>query len=280
MIKNKNIPLIIGMTMLFAGSFLPSIKIAQENISFIKENGSLIIILIAIMVILLKLDKKTLITIPSTLSLTIIIKFIIDNKTRLQQIIETYNCYAKFQYGLILMIISNIIIILTILLPLINIETIKEKLRSIILNQKEKHNEKKQSKQQIKQSLTPSLIEKLTKKENKISKETTKDGKIKYNKIVVKVDKPIKEKQTLKQRISDTILKLKIKKISIKKLSVTKYNEETNKKTYYIPTINIKKWTRSNISCINCGATIKTNSEYCFLCDCKINLTEQEGKLS
>lgn len=275
--NKKNIPLIIGMILIFVGTLLPSIRIANENINFIKENGILTIILVAIMYILLKLDKKTLITVPSILSLSLIIKFIIDNKERLNKIKETYNCYANFKYGLAVMIIGNIIVLLSTLIPIINKEKLKEKTILIKDTIREKLKPIKNKK------ITPSIIEKIAKKENKkkISTETTKDGKIKYNKIVVKVDnKPKQERKSIKEKLSLFVLKTRLKKISRKNISITKFNEQKKQKTYYIPKINIKKWTRNDICCINCGATVKSTSEYCFLCDCKIKLNDKEKKLS
>lgn len=275
--NKKNIPLIIGMILIFLGTLLPSIRIANENINFIKENGILTIILVAIMYILLKLDKKTLITVPSILSLSLIIKFIIDNKERLNKIKETYNCYANFKYGLAVMIIGNIIVLLSTLIPIINKEKLKEKTILIKDTIREKLKPIKNKK------ITPSIIEKIAKKENKkkISTETTKDGKIKYNKIVVKVDnKPKQERKSIKEKLSLFVLKTRLKKISRKNISITKFNEQKKQKTYYIPKINIKKWTRNDICCINCGATVKSTSEYCFLCDCKIKLNDKEKKLS
>ena len=275
--NKKNIPLIIGMILIFVGTLLPSIRIANENINFIKENGILTIILVAIMYILLKLDKKTLITVPSILSLSLIIKFIIDNKERLNKIKETYNCYANFKYGLAVMIIGNIIVLLSTIIPIINKEKLKEKTILIKDTIREKLKQIKNKK------ITPSIIEKIAKKENKkkISTETTKDGKIKYNKIVVKVDnKPKQERKSIKEKLSLFVLKTRLKKISRKNISITKFNEQKKQKTYYIPKINIKKWTRNDICCINCGATVKSTSEYCFLCDCKIKLNDKEKKLS
>ena len=275
--NKKNIPLIIGMILIFLGTLLPSIRIANENINFIKENGILTIILVAIMYILLKLDKKTLITVPSILSLSLIIKFIIDNKERLNKIKETYNCYANFKYGLAVMIIGNIIVLLSTIIPIINKEKLKEKTILIKDTIREKLKQIKNKK------ITPSIIEKIAKKENKkkISTETTKDGKIKYNKIVVKVDnKPKQERKSIKEKLSLFVLKTRLKKISRKNISITKFNEQKKQKTYYIPKINIKKWTRNDICCINCGATVKSTSEYCFLCDCKIKLNDKEKKLS
>lgn len=284
--NKKNIPLLIGMSLIFIGSLLPSIRIANENINFLKENGPITIILILTMFILLVLNKKTIITLPSILSISIIIKFIIDNKTRLKSINEIYNCYADFKYGLSIMIIGNIIILITILLTTVGIkeiinftkkisQNIKIKIKQIITFIQEKLNNRKKI-------IKPAKIKKIEKKENKrkIVKETTRDGKIKYNKIVVKVDnKPKKEKVTLKEKISLFMLKHRIKKISKKNITITKYKED-NQKKYYMPVIDIKKWTRNNICCINCGATISSNSEYCFLCDCKIKLNEKEEKIS
>ena len=277
--NTKNLPIILGIILVVIGSLLPSIRIAQENINFIKENGPLIIILISVMILLLKYEKKELITVPSLLSLALIIKFTLDNKLRLKEINEKYNCFAGFKYGLVVMIVGNIIILLSLILSIPNLkektELVKNKIKGIsekLQNIKPKHHK-----------LTTHLIEKMSKKESKqkISKETTKDGKIKFNKIIVKVDKTSKEKKTFKEKIDDLLLKLRIKKISRKKLSVSRYRDEkTNKKTCYIPTINIRKWTRNSICCINCGATVSENSEYCFLCDCKIKLTDKEEKLS
>lgn len=281
--NKKNIPLIIGMILIFVGTLLPSIRIANENINFIKENGALTIILVAIMYILLKLEKKSLITVPSVLSLSLIIKFMIDNKGRLNEIKETYKCYAGFKYGLAIMIIGNMIVLLSIIIPIINKEKIKEKTTLIIKTIKEKIKTFKQKPKQTKKEITPSIIEKISKKEDKkkISTETTKDGKIKYNKIVVKVDnKPKKEKKSIKEKLNLFLLKKRLKKISRKNISITKFNEQKSQKTYYIPKINIKRWTRNDVCCINCGATVKSTSEYCFLCDCKIKLNDKEEKLS
>ena len=280
--KKNNMLIILGIMTVFIGALLPSIQIAQENINFIKENGPLIIILLSVMIILLKFEKKELISVPSILSIALVIKFTIDNKLRLKEINEKYNCFAGFKYGLVVMIIGNILILLSIILSIPNL---KEKKEKIIETTKEKAKTLKQKTSDIKtkHKLTPSLIKKISKKEskNKITTETTKDGKIKYNKLIVKVEKNTKEKKTIKEKIDDLLLKLRIKRITRKKLSVARYNEEnTNKKTLYIPTINIRKWTRKEICCINCGATIKSNSEYCFLCDCKIKLTDKEEKLS
>lgn len=277
MLNNKNnIKYMIGIMILFIGTLLPSIKIAQENISFLKENGILTIILVGIMFTLIKLEKKQFIIIPSTFSLVVITKFIIENQERLNKIIETYNSYAKFRYGLLVMIIGNIILITSLIIEYIDYKTLKEKISNIIQKlQTKKENHKK--------LINASLIEKLRKKEttNKITTETTEDGKIKYNKITVKVDKNTKEKEKLTNKISNLILKLRLKRISNKKLSITKFqDQEKIKKTYYVSTIDIKKWTRDNISCINCGAKINSSSEYCFLCDCKINLQGKHNKIS
>lgn len=280
--KKNNMLIILGIIIVFIGTLLPSIQIAQENINFIKENGPLIIVLLSVMILLLKFEKKELISVPSILSIALVIKFTIDNKLRLKEINEKYNCFAGFKYGLVVMIIGNILILLSIILSIPNLKEKKEKIIETT-KVKAKSIKEKTSNIKTKHKLTPSLIQKMSKKDskNKVSKGTTKDGKIKYNKLIVKVDKNTKEKKTFKQIIDDLLLKLRIKKISSKKLSIARYNEEkTTKKTLYIPTINIRKWTRNEICCINCGATIKSNSEYCFLCDCKIKLTEKEEKLS
>lgn len=280
--KKNNMLIILGIIIVFIGTLLPSIQIAQENINFIKENGPLIIVLLSVMILLLKFEKKELISVPSILSIALVIKFTIDNKLRLKEINEKYNCFAGFKYGLVVMIIGNILILLSIILSIPNLKEKKEKIIETT-KVKAKSIKEKTSNIKTKHKLTPSLIQKMSKKDskNKVSKGTTKDGKIKYNKLIVKVEKNTKEKKTFKQIIDDLLLKLRIKKISSKKLSIARYNEEkTIKKTLYIPTINIRKWTRNEICCINCGATIKSNSEYCFLCDCKIKLTEKEEKLS
>ena len=187
------------------------------------------------------------------------------------------------EYGLVVMIIGNMIILISLILSIPNLkektELIKDKTKEITTKTKEKLQTIKPKQHKI----TAHLIEKISKKESKqkISKETTKDGKIKFNKIIVKVDKTPKEKKTFKSKLDDLLLKLRIKKISRKKLSISRYRDEKpNKKTCYIPTINIRKWTRNSICCINCGATVSENSEYCFLCDCKIKLSEKEEKIS
>lgn len=259
--KNKNIPLLIGIFIMLIGSLLPSIRIASENISFIKDNGILLIILILSMLILLKLEKKEYIYIPSTISLVVILRFIVKNINRLKQINELYNCYAAYQYGLIILIIGNILVLLALTLSLINIKEILEK-----------------------------------QKEKKVSHETTKDGKIKFNKIIIKVDnektKTKKEKKvkTNKKQIKILqILKTKLtslkSKNKIKKLSITKFKDDNkvtlSKKTVVkVPVIDIQKWTRNEICCLNCGATVNTTSEYCFLCDCKIKLKDKEKQIS
>lgn len=269
--KNKNnIIIVIGIILVLLGSMLPSIRIAQENISFLKENGILMILLSAAMFLLFKLNYKELLYIPSVLSITIIIKFLIDNTDRLRQINKLYNCYAAYQYGIVVMILGNILIISIITIELLNpekIKTITIKIKTITTKIKEIINIIKQKTRQIK--------EKMLEKKLHATHETTKDGKIKFNKIIVKCDKPEKKKISLKQKIQT-------RKILNKNLSISKYNEEKNQsyKTYEIPTINIQKWTQSNICCSNCGATVKTTSEYCFLCDCKIKLKQEKERIS
>ena len=276
--RKMNIPLIIGIVLILIGSFLPAIKIADENINFIKESGPIIIVLVAIMIILLKLDKKTLISVPTILSIGIIMKFITNNAGRLKTIRETYKCYTGFQYGLTIMMIGNIIILTSLILTITNYKTILKTIRNVIqiLAQKLKTTKKTKSKQT--KLIKPELIEKLSKEENKrkITSETTKDGKIKYNKIIVEVSNKVKQTK-LKEKINMFILKHRIRKISKKKISITKY-QENKQATYYIPRINIQRWTRNNICCINCGATVSENSEYCFLCDCKIKLQDKKEK--
>jgi len=287
--EKKNIPLLLGMVLIFIGSLLPSIRIAQENISFTKENGIIMIILAVIMFLLLKLDKKQLIVVPSGISLGLIIKFIIDNTSRIKEINDIYKCYAGFQIGVPTIIIGNIIILLTLGLAIIKTDILKnilEKTKEFTLNRLSNIKtgtkvviakikgiiENRKSKKKI------AKIEKINKKENKqkVTTETSKDGKIKFNKIVVKVDNKPKEKQTLKEKISLFILKHKVKKISKKNISITKYKDEPAKKVYNIHVVDIKKWTRSSICCSNCGATVNTTSEYCFLCDSKIKLNDNE----
>ena len=281
--NTKNLPIILGIILVVIGSLLPSIKIAQENINFIKESGPIIIILASVMILLLKFEKKEIIAVPSLLSIALIIKFTLDNKLRLKEINEKYNCFAGFKYGLVVMIIGNIIILVSLIL---SIPDLKEKKKVLTEKTKEKAQIIKEKTKTIKEK-TPKIniakIEKINKKESKqkVTSETTKDGKIKYNKIIVKVDKDPKQKKKFKEKVDDLLLKLRIKRVTRRKLSIARYNDEKPaKRTYYIPTINIRKWTRNNICCINCGATIKSTSEYCFLCDCKIKLGEKEEKLS
>lgn len=295
--KNKiNIFLIIGITIVFIGTLLPAIRIANENISFLKDNGPIIIILSAIMVVLYKLEKKEFIFIPSLLSVLLIIKFINNNKDRLSQINEIYNCYADYQYGLAVMLIGNMIILLTLVIGLINFEKISEFINLIIKkiknkpkNKQEKTNSIKEKVSNIKETITTKVP-----KKNKsiITQETTKDGEIKFKKIVVKCDnketKKRNNKLNIKSKINDLLFKIKLKKISHKKLSITKFKDDYQKEetkiknliTYKIPVIDIKKWTRKDVCCINCGATVSANSEYCFLCDCKMKLSESKEKLS
>ena len=273
--KNKNnIIIIIGIVLIALGAFLPAIRIAAENINFIKENGYLILILVASMGILLKLNYKQLLYIPSILSLIIIFKFIIDNKQRLQQINELYNCYASYKYGLFIMILGNIIILTIITMQLLNIEVLNNKI------------------EQIKESLTKIKNEKLEKpKDEKL--ETTKDGKIKFNKITVKCNNDVEnnkkqlkqelaKKESLKDKIEKLKTKIEIKKYARKKLSISQFSEKRDVVSYKrnIPTIDIQRWTTNDICCTNCGAKVHTTSEYCFLCDCKIKLNQEKEKLS
>ena len=307
MIKSKkDLAILIGILLIFVGALLPSIRIAQENISFIKDNSPLMLFIALIMFILLKLEKREYIIIPSAISLSFIIKFVLDNIDRLSKIRIDYNCYAQYQYGLIVMVVGNIIILLSIYIPYISLDKIKvfagnfvmffkklfskiklsfNKICSMFKEKKVQYKLKKRYAEQEKMMasknkklLTPAFIEKMSKKENKFSRETTKDGKIKYNKIVVKVDKKVSNK-SFKEKFEDLILRLKIKKVLRKKISISKYRDDKTKK-YYIPTIDIKRWTRNSVCCVNCGATVNSNSEYCFLCDCKIKFNDKEKKIS
>lgn len=270
------------MILIFIGTLLPSVRIAQENISFLKENGSLIIILVAAMFVLLKLNQEKLITIPSIISIYVIIKFISDNNSRLNEIKELYNCYAAYQYGIIVMILGNLIIltILTIeILKNINFKTKTKKLKEKISNSKEMVTKNTNN---IKEKLSYNhIIEKIS-VNKKVSHETTKDGKISFNKITVKCDKPTKKKITLKEKINEIKIKLLQKKILKRNLSISKYKDEetSTPKTYNVPVIDIQKWTNSDICCSNCGATVHTTSEYCFLCDCKIKLKNETKQTS
>lgn len=249
----KNKILIIGIILMIIGLFLPSIRIANENINFLKENGILPVLLVISILILTKLEKKEFIFIPSTIMIVIIIKFIFKNLDRLNQINEVYNSYAKYQYGILVLILGNILVLIDLLISMVNLDTVKEKLNDIKL----KRIEKKE-------------------KTQKVSKETTKDGKIRFNKLVVKVD----NKNILKKKLQNWTFKKNRKKLSIAKFNENKEiksnkSKETksNKKIITnIPVIDIQKWTSNSIYCSNCGAHIKTTSEYCFLCDCKIKL--------
>ena len=255
--KNKNnIIIILGIILIILGSILPSIRIAQENISFIKENGMLIIILAAAMFLLFKLNYKQLLYIPSILSIIIIVKFITDNYDRLKTITEQYSCYASYQYGIVVMILGNILILSIITSEILNFDKIKVIKENV------------QEKTKTIKGNTKNLKEKI--KESKPIKQTTKDGKIRFVKRTVKVDKPKKQfkiKQNVKQK---------------KQLTLSQYNENKviKQKTLEIPTINIERWTKSDVCCSNCGATVHTTSEYCFLCDCKIKLNQEKEKLS
>ncbi len=71
-LDKHDVMLVVGILLVLFGSLLPSITIAQENISFLKENGPLIVILSAAMFLLFKLNYKQLLYIPSILSILII----------------------------------------------------------------------------------------------------------------------------------------------------------------------------------------------------------------
>lgn len=276
--KITNKIIILAIITIIIGVFLPTIKIANENINYLKEDGPILIILATIMLILIKLKKEYYLIIPSIVSIYKIIEFIINNKQRLENIKTTYNCYAEYEYGLLILLISNIIILI--------ITTAKITLQIIKLTQTKQV--KKPAKVKVQKTIDQTVKEQQSIKQKQITKETTKDGQIKYNKIIVKCDnKELKNK--IISKIKDIILKLKLRKISKNKLSITKFNNnyenktETKKqiqKTYEVPVIDIKKWTRSEICCINCGATVSSNSDYCFLCDCKMKLNEKKQKLS
>ena len=238
----KNIVLFIGIILVLLGLFLPSIRIAHENINFIQEAGILPIILVVSILILIKLEKKEFIVIPSTIMIVVIFKFILRNIARMEQINSIYGAYAKYQYGLLILVAGNIIILLSLLFSLLELDEIKEKINDM-------------------------KLKKIEKQENteKLSKGTSKDGKIRFNKLVVKVDNKPKKNFKLKN------------KLSLSKFDDTKEIKEPApfeplKTPNTISVIDIKKWTRGSICCSNCGATVLTTSEYCFLCDCKIKL--------
>ena len=280
--NKKNILIIISILLVLVGALLPSIRIAQENINFIKETGFIMVILVLSMVMLYKLNFKQMLFIPAILSISIIVKFIIDNKERINQINTIYNSYATYEYGIIVMLIGNISIIVLTLIGLFNFKKLKplfiklisiilflpKKILSLIKSIKIKEVFSK-TKQKFKNLRTKIITNKIAKS---ITHETTKDGKIKFNKITVKVEKTkkIKTKTTLKEKLQDTIYKIRMNRPFRKKLSISRYRDE--EEASFIPVIDIKKWTRSSICCSNCGATVSTNSEYCFLCDCKIKL--------
>lgn len=275
--KNKNnIIIVIGIILVFLGSLLPSIRIAQENISFLKENGILMILLAAAMFSLYKINYRELLYIPCVLSLTIIIKFIIDNMGRLEQINIQYNCYAAYQYGLAVMILGNILILTIITMEIMNLKKI-EKLLNKTKEITKTINIKTKAIIEKTKTNAKNIKEKILEKKLHATHETTKDGKIKFNKITVKCDKPkkIKQKKSIKQIIQT-------KRIKNKNLAISKYNDNKNQtyKTCEVPTINIQKWTQSNICCSNCGATVNSTSEYCFLCDCKIKLKQEKERIS
>ena len=152
------------------------------------------------------------------------------------------------------MILGNILILSIITLEILDIDKIK-KLKETV-----------QEKTELIKENTNNIKEKT--KNKKPIKQTTKDGKIKFIKRTIKVDKPKKQFIKLNKQT--------------KKLSLSQYDENKviTHTTYEIPVIDIKKWTQSDICCSNCGATVHTTSEYCFLCDCKIKLNQEKEKLS
>ena len=97
------------------------------------------------MAILLKLEKTEIISVPSILSLILIIKFIIDNKINLKKINAIYHCEAVFKYGTTIMILGNLLILITLVMPKINIEKIQSKQMGIVFSFYEFDNNKVQA---------------------------------------------------------------------------------------------------------------------------------------
>lgn len=232
---------------------MPSISILNENISFVKENGLTIIILLISMLMLLKINYKQLLYIPALLSFALIVKFIIDNNEKIKNIKESYGNYISFKYGIVVMILGLILLTVVLTLEIFDMKLLKEKIENIKLEKEKQKIDKK----------------------IKTKDEKTKDGKIRFKRITVTCDNRKLIKVPFKQRVNDFISKIRFKRFFKKKLSISYYKEQP-KTTYSVPVIDIKRWTRSNICCSNCGATVSTNSEYCFLCDCKIKLSDRK----
>lgn len=287
--KKKDLLLILGMIIISVGLFLPSIRIANENISFLKENGCLMVIIVLIMFILYMLNKKELMIFPSFVSVFFIVKFIVNNKNRLNEINELYNCYANFKYGLLVMLVGCLFIILTILVGLINYNHVGCFLHDVFVNRlvKLKNNVVLFFKR-FNKSCLASLRTKKELNKDIVVQEKNDDGVIKYNKMVVKLNNVKgKQRKSVWVKLSEIISSLKIRRVSNKNLSISKFNNDyrdniVHKKvsTYKVPFIDIRRWTRNDVCCVNCGATVSSNSEYCFLCDCKVKLSDKHEKLS
>lgn len=302
--NKKKIFIIIGLLIVIIGTFLPSIKIAMENISFIKENCGITLVLILISLILFILNKEDYIAVSSSLFIYLVIKFLIDNKIRLDQIMEVYNCYAKYRYGLLVILIGNIVVILTVFVSKFDIVNLFKRFvmkvclffskvfqkvagffKNIFSKEKIIGLFGKIKKSLFKlfglvKSFVFKIVSKIKCSRIKVVNEKTKDLSISYRKMTVKCNR----RESFFSRLKFFFIKFRIKKAR-RKISISSYSEERPKihhkngnfKVYSKYNFDIRRWTRSNVCCANCGATISTTSDYCFLCDCKIKFSSTEA---
>ena len=222
-------------------------------ISFFKYYFSIAFIVLNLLYKRCSIYYKQLLYIPAFLSLALIIKFIIDNNDKIKNIKESYGNYISFKYGIVVMILGLILLTVVLTLEIFDIKLLKEKIEKIKIEKEKQKIDKK----------------------IKTKEEKTKDGKIRYKKLTVTCDNKKLIKVPFKQRVNDFISKIRFKRFFKKKLSISYYKEQP-KTTYSVPVIDIKRCTRSSVCCSNCGATVSTNSEYCFLCDCKIKLSNRK----
>lgn len=268
--KNVSFITAFGIFLMLMGPFLPVVRIANENINMLENNGFLIVLLAAICIILVLLNKTFYTVVPAIFTLVFMFDFVVKTSNKLEQINQTYNYYVSFNYGLVVTIFGSLIVLISVLLD-------NEKIKALIKNMVENAKIKLKTKEVF-----------------------NKDG-IKGNKLVVTIgnNKEKIKNMKLNEKINTKIIKQKaanikgnvLTKISNrKKLSISKFKEEKkieqaieknheNFNYNIVSSINnepaktkfdMTKWIINNVSCTNCGAVIKNNDTHCFLCDCKV----------